>query len=359
MDKKTLLILTPAFPADESEKESVWLPAKQRLIKCVNRNFPEVEVIILSFQFPLSKQPYYWHNNLAIPFGGGNKNKGRNWLVWLSVFRKLKEINREKNVLGILSFWCAECALVAHYFSRFYQLKHICWICGQDAKKSNKFVRRIKPKATELAAMSDFLMDEFYKNHQIHPAHFIPNGIDPNQFELNPLVRNIDIIGIGGLHPLKQFDVFINIIASLKANFPNIKVVICGDGEERKNLERAIAENHLGENISLTGEISPAMVFDLMQRSKVLLHTSAYEGFGNIFIEALYAGAHVVSFIKPVKKYISRWYVAASKNKMISILSRLLEDDHLDYHSSLPFDMNDSAKALMQLFLQNDNHSGQ
>lgn len=359
MDKKTLIILTPAFPADGSDAESVWLPAKQRLIKCLNRNFPGLEIIILTFQFPLSKKEYYWNNNLVIPFGGGNKHSGRNWLVWLSVFKKLKKINKEKNALGVISFWCAECALVAHYFSRIYQIKHFCWICGQDAKKENKFVRRIKPKATELVAMSDFLKEEFYKNHRILPAHFIPNGIDPNQFKLDSSVHDIDIIGVGGFHPLKQFDFFVEIIAELKKEFPCIKVIVCGDGEERKNIEKLIIDNHLENNISLIGEVAQTKVFDLMRRSKVLLHTSAYEGFGNIFVEALYAGAHIVSFIKPVKKYITRWHVAESKGEIISMLSSLLEDAHLDYYSTLPFDMNDSAKAFMQLLLPDDDHSDQ
>ncbi|ANI88443.1 hypothetical protein A9P82_03465 [Arachidicoccus ginsenosidimutans] len=350
MSKKTLVILTPAFPLDASNQESIWVPAKQRLIKCINRNFPDLEIIVLSFQFPVSKNEYYWNGNLVIPFAGANKNGMTNKLLWIKVFNKLRSLNKQKKIIGLLSFWCAECAFVAHYFSKLYRIKHLCWISGQDAKRENKFVKRIRPKPEELVAMSDFLMDKFYENHHIRPAHLIPNAIDTQQFQLRKSSRTIDIIGVGGLSPLKQYDVFVDIVAELKKVFPDINVYLCGDGLERERLELQIEKLNLTQNITLTGKLSQEEIFDLLQQSKVLLHTSNYEGFSNVCLEALYAGAHVVSFIKAMNSEISHWHKVSTKEEMMQKTLHLLNDSALEHESVLLFDMGDTARKFMQLF---------
>ncbi|MGF7230667.1 glycosyltransferase family 4 protein [Arachidicoccus sp.] len=352
MNKKTLIILTPAFPSsDASKEESIWVPAKQRLIKCINRLYPDIEIIILSFQFPLSKKEYNWNRNIVIPFAGGNKHNWQNKLTWLNVFNKLRKLQSKKNIIGLLSFWYAECAFVGHYFSKLYHLKHVCWISGQDAKGSNIFARRIRSAAEELAAMSDFLMNEFEKNHHIRPAHLIPNAIDVCQFKLKKYARSIDIIGIGGLSPLKQYDVYIEVISKLRSDFPNIDAYLCGDGEEREKLEVQIERLELEDNITLTGKISQDEVFELLQQSRILLHTSNFEGFGNVCIEALYAGAHVISFIQPMQQDIPHWHIVNSKEEMIQKALSLLYDKSLKNDSVLPFNMNDSAEKFMHLFL--------
>ena len=51
-DPKTLVILSPGFPKDEAD--TTCLPAHQVFIKSLNKNFPSLKIIILSFQYPFS-----------------------------------------------------------------------------------------------------------------------------------------------------------------------------------------------------------------------------------------------------------------------------------------------------------------
>lgn len=378
MNRKTLIILTPAFPANESEEESIWLPAKQSLIRALNRNFPELEIIILTFQFPVRRDRYTWNGNLVIPFSGGNKGGISNWLVWLNVVKTLFQLKREKQIkpegekynnlrrgkqiIGLLSFWCAECSFVAHYFSKLYRLQHYCWICGQDARPWNKFVKRIRPEPSELVAMSDFLQNEFHKSHGIRPAHLIPDAIDTLLFDKDndqdenkdKKERTLDILGAGSFSPLKQYDVFIEVVAAIKEQLQHTKAILCGDGSERARIEDKIKETGLEDDLKLTGSIPQKEVLRLMKRTKVFLHTSNYEGFGNVCIEALYAGAHVISFTKPMNQQIPHWHIVSTKEEMIAKALELLQDQDTVYSSVLPFDMNDSAKQFMKLF-QYDN----
>jgi len=99
------------------------------------------------------------------------------------------------------------------------------------------------------------------------------------------------------LIPLKQYHLFIEALSLLKVFFPDIKAVICGNGPEMERLQALASTLHLEKNLLFTGELPHNDVLALMQRSKVFLHPSNYEGFSTVLSEALYAGVHVVSFL--------------------------------------------------------------
>jgi glycosyltransferase involved in cell wall biosynthesis len=349
LNGKTLIILSPAFPGNESDEQSPWIPAKQSLIRALNRNFPELEIIILVFQFPLNKTEYFWHGNRVIPFGGANVRRGHNLKLWYRVFRKLMALRKSKELFGIISFWCAECCLVGSYFSRFYGTRHLCWISGLDAKKENKFVKRIRPKANELATMSDFLMDEFDKNHGIRPRFLIPDGIDVSLFSDEKPERTIDIMGAGNLVLLKRYDIFVDAVAAIKEQHSPLNAFLCGGGSEEENIKEQIKHLGLTDNATLTGLLPQKEVLELMKKTKIFLHTSVYEGFGNVCIEALYSGAHVISFTQPMQQAIPHWHIVTTKEEMIEKALALLQDEHTEYTSVLPFDMNDSSKLFIDI----------
>lgn len=56
-----------------------------------------------------------------------------------------------------------------------------------------------------------------------------------------------------------------------------------------------ILDLSLSNNIEMTGLLQHHDSVQMMQRAKLLLHPSSYEGFGIVCIEALYARAHVIS----------------------------------------------------------------
>ena len=120
----------------------------------------------------------------------------------------------------------------------------------------------------------------------------IPLGADPVQFSTQHFERDIDILGAGSLIPLKQYDIYIDVVFELKKKLPCIKTMICGNGPEHDKLRSMIEERDMQSNITLAGEISHDQVLKLMQRSKIFLHPSNYEGYGTVCLEALCAGAH-------------------------------------------------------------------
>ena len=162
--------------------------------------------------------------------------------------------------------------------------------------------------------------------------------------------RDIDVLAAGSLIPLKRYDLFVEVVAEIKKEIRNVKATLAGDGPERKKLESLIEKSGLGNNILMTGELPHSQVLRLMQRTKVFLHPSSYEGFGVVCLEALYAGAHVISFCKPMKKEILHWNTVNDKEQMVCKTLEMLQNPKSDHSAVAPYLMSESVKAIAEIF---------
>ncbi|MEO8771628.1 MAG: glycosyltransferase [Ferruginibacter sp.] len=345
---KTLIILSPGFPKDEAD--TTCLPFLQTFVRSLNQVDPSLQVIVLAFQYPFTSKEYIWENVNVISFKGRNKGKIHRLFLWSRIWRTIKKLVHQNNVIGFFNLWLGECAWMGRHASKKFGLPSFSWLLGQDAKTDNKYISRIKPNPKSLIAMSDFLADNFEKNFKIRPQHVIPLGVDKNLFTQSFGERPIDILGAGSLIPLKQYDVFIQMVIKLAVKRPHINAVILGEGKERERLQKMINENNVGSNIKLAGEKDHATVLSLMQQSKIFLHPSAYEGFGTVCAEALYAGAKLVSFVKPMKKEFKNWFIVEKEMDMLSQLENLLDDRNAEYERVLVYDSEEIGREVLSLY---------
>jgi glycosyltransferase involved in cell wall biosynthesis len=346
--EKTLVILTPGFP--ENEGDTTCLPMQQTLVRSIKENYPHINIIILSFQYPYFRRTYKWFDTTVISFNGQNKGGISRLLLRRQLYASLRKINASTKIVGLLSFWYGECAAVGQAFAKKNGLRHFCWILGQDAKKENNYPGRLHLKPGSLIALSDFLQDEFEKNHRVRPQYVIPPGIEPKQFSALPSAKDIDVLAVGSLIPLKQYQVFIEIIAALQKKFPLLKAVLIGKGPEKETLSALIRKHRIERNILLTGELSYPDTLRWMQKTKLFLHPSSYEGFSGVCLEALYSAAHVISFCKPMRQDISQWHIVQSKEEMIDNAASILSEPGVSYKNIIFCTMDDVAKKMMTLF---------
>ena len=344
---KSFIILSPGFPKDESD--STCLPAQQAFVLTLKNNYPSIKVIVISFQYPHRSARYTWKGIEVISLNGRGRAQFFRVILWMKVWLTLKRLNRETEITGLLSLWVGECALVGKYFSGKYSLKHKIWILGQDAKSDNNYVQRIKPVENELVAMSEFLQQSFLQNHGIKPMYIIENAIDIDLYNIAEGNRNIDILGVGSLIPLKQYDLFIRIIQKVNEAV-KVRSVICGKGPEENNLRELIEEQGLNKVIELKGEQQHSDVLKLMQASRIFLHTSSYEGFSSVCLEALYSGAHVISFCRPFTTAVEHWHFVDTETEMIQKLLEILKDPATEYSPVLLFYVRDSVREMMRLY---------
>ena len=346
--KQAFIILTPGFP--ESESDSTCLPMQQQFVRALKKMHPELEIVVLTFQYPYHQKSYKWFGLTVIPFGGRNKGGLQKFILRNKVNSTLRKVYQEKKIAGLLSFWYNECAYVGKKFADKYGLKHCCWILGQDAKKANKYPRLLPPRPGELVALSDFIQNEFQRNHEIKPASVIPPGVDETLLSNMQEPKDIDILGVGSLIPLKQYDIFLEIVAEIKKQLPEIKVLLVGKGPEKRRLQSLTGRFDLHNNLTMPGELPYREVLKVMHRAKILLHPSAYEGFSGVCMEALCAGTHVISFCKPMNTDIAHWHIVKAKQEMLKEALTILKQPGTDYQPVLAYTAGNSVKQVMNLF---------
>jgi glycosyltransferase involved in cell wall biosynthesis len=345
---KTLIILIPGFPANEVD--SACLPFPQAFVKHLKLLNPGLNIKVLTFQYPFFESVYAWHNVEVHAFNGRNKGGFRRLFLWRTIWRRLKKIFREEQILGILSFWMGETALITKYAAKRYGVRSFTWLMGQDARKNNRYVSITRLKSESLIALSDFLAEEYYKNYKVAPAMTISPGIDIASFPVKPKERKIDMLGVGSLIPLKQFEQIITLVTGLADCHPGVRVVICGEGPERAKLQQLIHDFHLTGQIELCGELDHRSVMDLMAESKILVHPSAYEGFGVVLLEALYAGAHVVSYCQPLHMHFNHHHVVKTQEEMKRKVIELLDEKRLNHDPVLIYPVEETCKKILSLY---------
>lgn len=100
------------------------------------------------------------------------------------------------------------------------------------------------------------------------------------------------ILGVGRLTLQKDFHSLIRAFAQLREYRP-ARLVILGEGDLRPGLQALIAELGLIEDVAMPGFCENPFVW--MRKSAVFVCPSAWEGFGNVLVEAMACGTPVVS----------------------------------------------------------------
>lgn len=343
------MILTPGFAA--SEADSTCLPLQQALVQTWIEHYPQLRVVILSFQYPYAVSTYGWHAATVHSFNGRNKGGLSRLLIRRRVFKTLHRLHQHERIIGLLSFWYNECAAVGQLFGKRHCLRHCCWLLGQDAKKGNRYPLSHPLEGGELLALSDFLQEEFEQNYGVRPQHVVPPGVRKGTLSMLKGERDIDLLAAGSLIPLKAYDRLVEIVAAIKKVLPSVRVVLIGDGPEKERLQKLITRQGLEKNIALVGGLPHTEVLRYMQRARLFLHPSAFEGFGVVCLEALAAGAQVVSFVRPMKQPVKGWHIVSSEKEMAEKAVALLQIGTCLFEPQRPFPLEETARQILQVFL--------
>lgn len=100
------------------------------------------------------------------------------------------------------------------------------------------------------------------------------------------------ILGVGRLTKQKDFSTLIHAFAQVKQH-QSARLIILGEGEERSDLESLVQKLGLSKDVALPGFVSNPYAY--MKHASLLVLSSAWEGFGNVLVEAMAAGTPVVS----------------------------------------------------------------
>jgi glycosyltransferase involved in cell wall biosynthesis len=101
------------------------------------------------------------------------------------------------------------------------------------------------------------------------------------------------ILGVGRLFPQKDFATLIRAFAMVRNVRPARLVILGSSGPDEANLKSVIRELDLEEEVALLGYTPNPYAY--MARSSIFVLSSAWEGFGNVLVEAMAVGARIIS----------------------------------------------------------------
>lgn len=125
----------------------------------------------------------------------------------------------------------------------------------------------------------------------------IPNSVFPAGQSASPAGKDIHekiLLCVGRLGYQKNQLVLVEAFSQLADDFPQWRLVLAGEGEDRENIERQIKKFNLEDKIELLGAVKN--VSDLYINAHVLCIPSRWEGFPNVLGEAFAHGLPAVGY---------------------------------------------------------------
>ncbi|MDH3651591.1 MAG: glycosyltransferase [Saprospiraceae bacterium] len=342
MSPPHILLLTPGFPKDENDDSCI--PALQSYVRLQGAN-REMELTIVTLHYPFVDTRYHWFESVVYPMNGMNEGGIGRLKLWYRTIRKIREIHRAKPLHGIHSFWYGECTLLGEYVKRVLDVPHLNTAMGQEFYRPSWIQYLIKwwrsPSTVALSRRQITSMHEF----GIEPISQVPWGLDLARIPSpkNHVSRDIDILWVGSLIEIKQPSQCLEAISRLGILHPGIHAVMIGGGELLTALRMEIERLDLARHIELKGDLSRGEVLDFMNRSKILLHTSRFESFGMVYLEALYYGMRIVSYPTGIARESSGWIIANHFEELVNGCTQMLALSQDEKESELLFDLSETC----------------
>ena len=140
---------------------------------------------------------------------------------------------------------------------------------------------------------ADWLEQKVHRSYHKRTA-LLPNWVDlSNAAAVDSTTARDEntILFAGRLHWSKGVNFLIDALSLVKEQYPSVKLVICGEGEEKENLV-AQAKSLLPEGIEFRGCVPNSEVLRQMKRASIfVLPTVTMEGNPKALIEAMACGA--------------------------------------------------------------------
>ena len=206
--------------------------------------------------------------------------------------------------------------------------------CEKMVMTSSDFV-------TASSEFENVLISENYKIDKNKIKQITP-GVDREVFSPNPSIKRENIfLSIGRIQPQKgQLEVlkFLNNFRKIESNF---KCFFIGgpsgkSGDEYlEDLKKSIEELDLGSHVEFLDSLSQSKIKEFLNRSKLLLHTSKFETFGLVAIEANSMGVPVLTSNNgPLKEIIENNINGYSSEDLIDgkvnmFVKNLINDDFI------------------------------
>lgn len=124
-------------------------------------------------------------------------------------------------------------------------------------------------------------------------SQIILNPVDERFFHVRRKNVCSNIITIGRLEKQKNHELLIRAFYKIKDDFPDVNLIIYGDGNLRTYLEKLIKELKIEDRVIMPGNVSDA--WNKLSEAELFVLSSDYEGLPNALMEAMAVGVPIIS----------------------------------------------------------------
>ena len=161
-----------------------------------------------------------------------------------------------------------------------------------NEKYANKIIKSCEKLDYFVLVSKD--LTNFYKDRVLPKCVYIPNLV--SKAEKTSDLKKLNLISIGRLSHEKGFLDLIDVFALVHMKYPDAKLNIVGDGEEKEKIEHKIKKYNLEKNIKMHGFLDKEQIGKLLSESSIYVMTSYTESFGIVLLEAFSYGVPAVAF---------------------------------------------------------------
>jgi glycosyltransferase involved in cell wall biosynthesis len=183
------------------------------------------------------------------------------------------------------------------YCKRKYGSKYIMSLHGSDVEriKKNKIIQLIMRKPDNVVTVGKEMINELNFLKLKRPITYIGNGVDIREFYNKHYTRKKQFIQVGSFRWQKGKQYLIEAFYKFNKEYPEYRLVLVGDGIERKRMEDLAEELGIKDSVDFLGMQSRANILELLNYSTAFILSSVSEGFPKVIYESMATGTPVIS----------------------------------------------------------------
>ena len=163
-------------------------------------------------------------------------------------------------------------------------------------RMSTKVISRLLMKLANGYVFQTRDAQNFYGGNVAKHSVVIPNPLLLEREIINtslPIVREKTIVTTGRLNKQKNHPLLIRAFKTISEKFPEYKLIIYGEGQERYNDEKLISDLNLNDRVLLPGPVND--VIGTIRTASLFVMSSDFEGMPNSLMEAMSVGIPCIS----------------------------------------------------------------
>lgn len=302
-----VLTLTPFYPNDKNDVAGCFVAEPLHAMQEMSVRFT-VMAVQSFYTAKVSANddwPADWNRYAGLPGGTGLSSSGA--FLFARLIGKVRELHGHDPIDLIHAHAALPCGHAASLLSGQLKIPFVVTVHGLDAYYTNqvkgragewcrRVTRHVYRSASNIICISEHVREQVLNGTEGScSTSIVYNGVDHDFFAPANEPRDLKILSVGNLIPVKGHDLLIRALAIIQKEIPDLTCEIIGEGPERTRLQKLAAELKVEDKIKFLGRQSRTDVAQAFRESILFALPSRYEALGCVYLEAMAAAKPVIA----------------------------------------------------------------